>query len=163
MAAVLNTDLYLNFPDFRSAEKVYQEISSVIDKIKPDGEIFIQTRMPQNYLYKCLKNYDYNSFFREELQRRKSLNYPPYSKLLLIKFVSTRDIYNKLFNIQKSDDDIEILGPYISKTRKGENEYKLLLKSSIHGKLHTAARTLIEAFKDSKDVRIKVDVDPMVI
>ena len=92
MAALLNTDLFLNIPDFRSAEKAYQEILSVTDKIDPDGEVFVQTRMPQNYLFKCLKKYDYDSFFKEELNRRKALAYPPYSRLLLIKFISMRDI-----------------------------------------------------------------------
>lgn len=197
MAAVLNSDLYLNLPDFRSAEKAYQEISSIIDKIEPDGEIFIQTRMPQNDLYKCLKNYDYDSFLKEELNRRKSLNYPPYSRLLLIKFISRRNLSKELLEIIKEimrktspnpplppfskggeggifrdkrdfqaksqNDDIEILGPYISKNNQGLNEYKLLLKSSIREKLHATARTFMEVFKDSKDVRVKIDVNPIVI
>ncbi len=164
LSAILNPDVFLNLPDFRSAEKAYQEISSVIDKIKPDGEIFIQTRMPQNDLFKSLKNYDYNAFFKEELQRRKSLNYPPFSRLVLIKCVSKMALLRELSEIVgKTDSDIEILGPYVAKNKKGENEYKLLLKSSVRGKLHATARDIIETFKDSKDVRIKVDVDPIVI
>lgn len=164
MAAVLNTDLLLNIPDFRSAEKAYQEISSVTDMINPDGEVFIQTRMPQNYLFKYLKNYDFDSFFREELSRRKSLSYPPYSRLLLIRFVSKKDLSKELSEILKrTDKDVEIVGPYRSKNKQGKDEYKLLMKSSIRGELHSAAKTFIEAFKDSKDVKIRVDVDPIVI
>ncbi|MEW6418045.1 MAG: primosomal protein N' [Nitrospirota bacterium] len=187
MAAILNTDLFLNLPDFRSSEKTFQEISSIIDKIEPRGEVFIQTRIPQNYLFKYLKNYDYHSFFREELNRRKSLNYPPYSRLLLIKFVSKRDIFVELseiinktkkiipphpplvkggrgdYKIKRIDDNVEVLGPSISKKNQGKNEFKLLLKSPIRGSLHSIARTFIEAFKDSKDVRVKIDVDPMSI
>jgi primosomal protein N' (replication factor Y) len=163
MAAILNTDILLNLPDFRSTEKAYQEISSVIDKIEPGGEVFIQTRTPRDYLFRCLKNYDYISFFNEELQRRKILRYPPYSRLVLIKFISTRDLYHKLSGIQKSANDIEILGPYVSKNKQGKNEFKLLLKSSVRGKLHAAAKSFIESFKGSKDVRIKIDVDPIVI
>jgi len=164
MAAILNTDLFLNLPDFRSAEKTYQEISSIIDKIEPHGEIFIQTRMPQNYLYKYLKNYDYTSFFREELNRRKALLYPPYSKLLLIKFISKGNILKVLPEIiGKIDKDVKILGPSTSKNTQGKNEFRLLLKSSIREKLHSAARTFMDAFKDSKDVKIKIDVDPITI
>jgi primosomal protein N' (replication factor Y) len=164
MAAILNTDLFLNLPDFRSAEKTYQEISSITDKIEPHGEIFIQTRMPQNYLYNYLKNYDYTSFFREELNRRKALLYPPYSKLLLIKFISKRNISKEISAIiGKINEDVEILGPSTSKNTQGKNEFKLLLKSSIREKLHSVARTFMEAFKDSKDITIKVDVDPVSI
>jgi primosomal protein N' (replication factor Y) (superfamily II helicase) len=164
MAAILNTDYFLNIPDFRSAEKAYQEILAVVDKIDPGGEVFIQTRMPQNYLFKYLKNYDYDSFFKEELNRRKALAYPPYSRLLLIRFLSERDLSKKLSGIlKKTDNDVEILGPFISKDKQGKDEYKLLLKSSVRGKLHATAKSVIDALKDSKDVKSKVDIDPIVI
>lgn len=164
MAAILNTDLFLSLPDFRSTEKTYQEISSIIDRIAPSGELFIQTRMPQNYLFKCIKNYDYNLFFREELSRRKSPRYPPYTRLLLMRFISKEDLSRELSNIMKrSYKDVEILGPSISKNTKGKNEFKLLLKSSVRGSLHSVARTFSEAFKGLKDVKIKVDVDPISI
>jgi len=196
MAAILNTDLFLNLPDFRSTEKVYQEISYIIDRVATSGEVFIQTRMPQNYLFKCIKNNDYNLFLREELSRRKSLNYPPFSRLLLMRFISQKDIFVKLSEIinktmrtippipplvkggrdyglvkgkrgdyetKKMDDKVEILGPSVSKNKHGKYEFKLLLKSAVRGALHSAARTFVESFKDSKDVKIKVDVDPISI
>jgi primosomal protein N' (replication factor Y) len=165
MAAILNTDLFLKFPDFRSAEKTYQEISFIIDRIAPSGELFIQTRMPQNYLFKCIKNYDYNLFFREELSRRKSPCYPPYTRLLLMRFISKEDLSRELSNIimKGTNKDVEILGPSITKNTKGKNEFKLLLKSTVRESLHSVARTLMGVFKDSKDVKIKVDVDPVSI
>ncbi len=164
MAAILNTDLLLSLPDFRSTEKTYQEISFILDRIAPSGELFIQTRMPQNYLFKCIKNYDYNLFFREELSRRKSPCYPPYTRLLLMRFISKEDLSRELSNImKKTNKDVEILGPSISKNTKGKYEFKLLLKSSARGALHSVAKTLMEAFRDSKDVRVKVDVDPVSI
>jgi len=39
----------------------------------------------------------------------------------------------------------------------------LLLKSPVRGKLHAAAKSIIEIFRASKDVRVKIDVDPQVI
>jgi primosomal protein N' (replication factor Y) len=164
MAAVLNADLFMNIPDFRSPEKAYQEISSVIDMLDPGGEIFIQTRMPQNYLYRCLKNYDYLSFVKEENQRRKELNYPPYSRLLLIKFTSKRELSKELSDISgKIAGDIQILGPYAAKNKSGGNEFKLLLKSAVRGSLHAAAKIFLKAFKNVKEVKIRIDVDPITI
>jgi len=164
MAAILNADLFLNLPDFRSTEKTYQEISSIIDRIAPSGEIFIQTRMPQNYLFKYLKNDDYNLFFREELSRRKSLRYPPYARLLLLRFISKKDLSAELSDMKKRTHiEVEILGPSLSKNTKGKNECKVLLKSSARGALHSVARTFMEAFKNLKDVKVKVDVDPVSI
>jgi primosomal protein N' (replication factor Y) len=198
MAAILNTDLFLNLPDFRSTEKAYQEILSIVDKIEPHGEIFIQTRMPQDYLYKYLKNYDYLSFFKEELHRRKELLYPPYSRLLLIKFRGKRDIFAELseiinktkkiipshppsipplprvdteglkrrggdYKIKRMDDNVEVLGPNIRKNARGRYEFILLLKSPVRTSLHSVAEAFISAFKGSKDVKIKIDVDPISI
>ncbi len=163
MAAFLNTDLFLNIPDFRSAEKAYQEISSVLVRIEPGGDIFIQTRMPREYLYRCLKDYDYGSFFKEELTRRRALNYPPYSRLMLLKCISKRNLSSELPEIMKKVADVEILGPYVARNIKGKNEFRLLLKSSVRGKLHSAAGVFAEAFKDSKDVKVKIDVDPVTI
>ena len=164
MAAVLNADLFLNIPDFRSAERAYQEIASIADKVEPGGEIFIQTRMPQNYLFKTLKNYDYASFVKEDLPVRRDLNYPPYSKLLLMKFITEIDLSKKLSEVRnRTGESVEVLGPFTSKESRNKKEFRLLLKSSVRGSLHTAARMFLDAFRDDKDVNIKVDVDPVMI
>jgi primosomal protein N' (replication factor Y) len=163
MAAILNTDQFLNIPDFRSAEKAFQEISMILDKIETHGEIYIQTRMPDNYLYRYLKNYRYGAFSKEEMNRRKALRYPPYSKLLLLRCISKRDLSEEVDELVKNmERDVDVLGPSHSKDR-GRHEMKLLLKSSSQEKLHSAAMIFTQSFKDQRDVRTKVDVDPIVI
>ena len=164
MAAILNTDLFLNIPDFRSMEKTYQEIMSIGDKIVTSGEILIQTRMPRNYLFQCIKNYDYRTFFREELSMRKSLHYPPYTRLLLVRFISKKDLSGELSDIRKrTGNEVEILGPSLSRHKQGKYEFKLLLKSSVRGTLHTVAKTFLDAYRESREVTIKIDVDPVSI
>jgi primosomal protein N' (replication factor Y) len=71
MAAVLNADSSLNLPDFRAMEKAYQELSSVIDLVEPNGEVLIQTRFPQSPLFKYLRT-QITSFAKEELHREKA-------------------------------------------------------------------------------------------
>lgn len=164
MAVILNVDILLHLPDFRSAEKTFQEIVSIRDSIEPDGEVFIQTRMPQNYVFKSVKDNDYPLFLREEMSRRKSLLYPPYTRFLLMKCISKREIVKELAEIiERSKKDVEILGPSLSKNSQGQKVFKILLRSSISGSLHSVARTFIDAFKGSKDVTIKVDVDPITL
>lgn len=167
MAALLNTDTLLSIPDFRSAEKAFQEIMSVIDKIGPDGRVFIQTRMPENYLFKSLRSYDHHVFFKEELTMRRDLFYPPFSRLILLRVVTNNTLGDKLSDFiaarTTKEEAVEILGPRFLKNRQGKTEYRLLLKSGIREKLHAAAKSFIEAFKDSREVRVKVDVDPLEI
>ncbi|OGW37744.1 MAG: primosomal protein N' [Nitrospirae bacterium RBG_13_39_12] len=164
MAAILNTDLSLNLPDFRSAEKAFQDISSISNKIEPGGEIFVQTKMPHNYLFKYLKNYDYISFFNEELSRRKTLSYPPYSKLLVIKLISKRNVSKELSEvIKKTDKEVEVLGPSVLKGTGDKKEFRVVLRASAQERLHTAAGIFIQLFKGFKDVIIRIDVDPISI
>ncbi len=162
MAAVLNADLSLSMPDFKSSERTFQEIISLRDMIEADGTIFIQTRMPDHYVYKYLKSYDCYSFVREELMRRKSLNYPPYSKMIVIKIVGEARLSEEILKIvSMADKNVEVLGPSSSRYDKDKFEYKVLLKSRFREKLHIVVKEIIETFKNKKDVKIKVDVDPV--
>jgi len=159
IAAVLNADSYLNQPDFRSAEKAYQELATIADKVKPDGRVFIQTRMSQNYLFKFIRNYDYAGFSEEELKRRKEMSYPPYSKLAIITLKGKDYNEGKVSEVIKKMDDLEILGPSLSLTKKGQKEYTLLLKSPSKEKLHTAARGILKMAEGRKDLKISVAID----
>jgi len=164
MAAILNADHFLNLPDFRSAEKTYHEIVSAADKVAPGGEILIQTRMPQHDVFKALKTNIADGFFREELRRRKSLLYPPFSRLILIKCISKNDLTKEIMeNVKSPGEDVEILGPSLSKNKKEEYECRLLLKSPNRGQLHAAARSITAFFENKRGIEVKVDVDPQVI
>jgi len=159
MAAVLNADSYLNQPDFRSAEKTYHELFGISDKLKPGGSLFIQTRMPQNDVFRYLKNHDYASFCNEELAKRKEISYPPFSRLAIITFKGKDYDEGKVNEVIKKMDDLEILGPSMSISKKGQKEYTLLLKTSIKKKLQSAAREFLKIAEGSKDLKISVAID----
>jgi primosomal protein N' len=81
-----------------------------------------------------------------------------------MRFISKKDLSGELSDIQKRKiKEVEILGPSLSKNKQGRYEFKLLLKSSVRGALHAAAKILLEQYKGSKEVTIKVDVDPVSI
>ena len=101
------------------------------------------------------------SFSNEEISRRKSLRYPPYSKMLLLIFFSKRDLLKEASEVlRKISKDIEILGPLISE-KKGKKEMNIVLRSSSPERLHSEARIFIQSFKDKREEKIKVDVDPI--
>ena len=95
---------------------------------------------------------------------RKSLHYPPYTRLLLVRFISKKDLSGELSDIRKrTGNEVEILGPSLSRHKQGKYEFKLLLKSSVRGALHTVAKTFLDAYRESREVTIKIDVDPVSI
>lgn len=158
MGSFLNPDSSLNRPDFRAAEKLYQEIILMKEYIKDDGELYIQTKTPYHYIYKSIKENNYIYFLKEELLRRKTLNYPPFSKLALIKINTKEDIFK--FPKYKPDEDTIILGPSLFKSLKNKKEYRLLIKSPSRKKLYDTIIQVIKFYNKIKPIEIRIDVDP---
>lgn len=160
LAALLNVDSSLNIPDFRAREKTYQDIISVRDLVAEKGEVIVQTRFPQDPLFKHLRDGNYDAFAAEELAMRATLNFPPYSKLLNILAYGHKDLAEKIVKIiGESAEPIELLGPTEKKTKKGI-EYSFLLKHAERKVLHAAARAVVKCFKNAKEIDIRIDADP---
>ena len=99
LVGILDADMSLHFSDYRSHERTYQLITQVSGRAgRSDlaGEVVIQTYNPEHYSIRYAKRHDYLSFYKEDMNIRKKLNYPPYYNLCLIKLVSTD--YNLLSN-----------------------------------------------------------------
>ncbi|MBI5640297.1 MAG: primosomal protein N', partial [Nitrospirae bacterium] len=161
LAAVLNADTAMNLPDFRAAEKAYMDLSAIRELVEPGGRVLIQTRFPQHPLFRYLKADDYPSFVREELAMRKSLSYPPYSKLLGITCSGSALLADRMIKtLTDLHHGLDILGPAISKDRKGREEISILLKSEDRKVLKKAAREIIKVYGEIKGIQISIDVDP---
>ena len=161
LAAVLNTDAYLNFPDFRASEKAYRELAIVIDSTEPGGDVMVQTRLPQNSLFHHLKKGDYDAFIKEELEARRELEYPPYSKLMKITVSGNSRLADAFVGkIREIAKDIDVLGPVSSKNKKGEDEFSIFLKSGSRKHMNDAARSVLSRYERAKGMRIVIDVDP---
>jgi primosomal protein N' (replication factor Y) (superfamily II helicase) len=160
LAALLNVDSSLNIPDFRAREKAYQEIISVRDLVAAKGEVIVQTRFPRDSLFRHLRDGNYDAFAAEELAMRAALNFPPYSKLLNVLAYGSPDLAGNIMKIiSESAEPVEILGPTEKKTKKGI-EYSFLLRHVERKVLHTAARAVVNRFKNAKDIEIRIDADP---
>ncbi|MGO9015085.1 MAG: primosomal protein N' [Dissulfurispiraceae bacterium] len=172
-AAFLNTDALLLQPDFRLYERAFQEIITVAQLVKRDGTVFLQTKMPQNNVLRFIRAYDFDGFYRYELEQRKAFNNPPYTKLVLFT-VPFQDVQKEpgrvLDEMQRaagalSSGTVEVLGPvelpYHSK--KYHRCIQLLLKSKDRNALHDAARAVLKGLGKIKGAKIVVEVDPLKI
>jgi len=120
--------------------------------------------MPQNYLFKFARNYDYPGFCDEELAKRKAISYPPFSKLALITFKGRGYDEDKVKDavkmISKETGEIEILGPSSSMDRKGQMEHNLLFKTTLRKNLHIYAKEFLKLFEGQKDLKVFIAIDP---
>ncbi len=102
LVGVLAADLGINFPDYRASERSFQiltQVSGRAGRADKEGEVIIQTYSPENYSLNYAKTGDYDKFFKEEIMIRKAMDYPPFSKLMLINLSSKFE--NELITFSK--------------------------------------------------------------
>jgi primosomal protein N' (replication factor Y) len=152
LAVVLNADTYLYMPDFRSAERAFREMVYTAEKLRPGGQLLVQTRNPRAPLFRYLRMFNFRRFYAEELAAREALGYPPFSKMVLITVDGDKEPRTK------SQKDVEVLGPVRSLSKRGKKVWKLLLKSNDRQAMRS---TVLAAVKGLRGRKVSVDVDPV--
>jgi primosomal protein N' (replication factor Y) (superfamily II helicase) len=89
LVGVLNSDMTLNMPDFRSSEQAFQLITQVSGRSGRGvvaGEVILQTYLPTNSTILHASRQDYTGFYGEEISSREIFEYPPFSQMVKISF-----------------------------------------------------------------------------
>jgi primosomal protein N' (replication factor Y) (superfamily II helicase) len=94
LVGVVNADQQLFLQDFRAQERTFQLLTQVAGRAgrsrdKP-GEVLIQTGHPESFAIQSALASDYDSFYKFEINQRKSADYPPFTRFIIIE-VSSRD------------------------------------------------------------------------
>ena len=163
LCVFLNPDMQLHLPDFRSPELLFQEIISTSEYVKDAGLLLIQTRMPEHYLFRYIRTYNFNDFYKEELSVRRSLSYPPFSRMVLLTITAKGEIEEILMRaLADTEETVEVIGP-VRTSRKGVSQWKLLLRSASKEYLHRYARSILKSLAKRKGLTVVADVDPISI
>jgi primosomal protein N' (replication factor Y) len=94
LVGILDADMSLHFADYRSGERTFQLITQVAGRSGRAGEkgkVVLQTYSPENYILRYATSYDYEGFFENEINIRRSTLFPPYSLILRIMVVAEDD------------------------------------------------------------------------
>ncbi|MDE6009969.1 MAG: primosomal protein N' [Muribaculaceae bacterium] len=87
VVGVLNADSLLNFPDFRSNERAFNMLEQVAGRAgrrTDKGHVFIQTTDALNPVLDFVSRHDYEGFYASEIESRRRLLYPPFSRIINI-------------------------------------------------------------------------------
>ena len=90
---VVNADTLLNFPDFRSNERAFNMLEQVAGRAgrrRDKGSVLIQTLNPEHEVVKFVKNHDYLSFYKHEIEERAKYAYPPFTRVIVI-YIKNKD------------------------------------------------------------------------
>ncbi|HSS60321.1 MAG TPA: primosomal protein N' [Candidatus Limnocylindrales bacterium] len=84
---VVDADLPLHFPDYRSAENTFALVAQVAGRAGRDGRpstVIVQTSNPEHYSLRCAAAGDYEGFYEAELPARQAFVFPPYAELAVL-------------------------------------------------------------------------------
>lgn len=173
LVGVINADMSLCVPDFRSSERTFQLLSQVSGRAgrgKYPGEVIIQTFNPEHYSIRYAKNHDYLNFYKEEMAIRKQLNYSPYYFITLVR-ISCKDYEEGFKHANKIKDYLEknlssdtiLLGPTMASMFKINNiyNYQCIIKYKKDLKLKDTLINIDNIYKTNNKVNVEIDVDPI--
>ena len=89
LVGVISADTALYLPDFRAAERTFQLLTQVAGRAgrsRRGGQVIVQTYNPEHYAIQAAARHDYAGFYRQELAYRRRLGYPPFSRLVALRF-----------------------------------------------------------------------------
>jgi len=181
LVGIICADLSLSFPDFRATERTFQLLAQVSGRAgrgEAPGRVILQTYNPDHFSISAAKKQDYKAFFTTEIGFRKTLNYPPFSRMILLK-ISGRDrektgnharhIADICRSLHKTTPsikrDVIILGPIEAPVHKIANRYRwqILLKGLQNKPLKRFIKALLfenPSATGNPSVKLTVDVDP---
>lgn len=176
LVLILGIDSQLNFPDFRSSERVYQTLTQVsgrAGRYSKDGKVVIQTLNPENRIFQIVKNHDFDQFYQDEIKIRELCECPPFKRLAMLHFTSrfqdrliphVNDFVGPMLRslIGSHFPEVTILGPRPAHIEKKSNQFtwSILLKSKDLPQLHNLLKTFENNYKSLSSVSYKIDIDP---
>ncbi|MDP2954471.1 MAG: primosomal protein N', partial [Chloroflexota bacterium] len=92
LVGVLSADTGLHLPDLRAGERTFQILTQVAGRAgrgAAGGRVIIQTYTPEHYAILAAAQQDYRAFFKEEIERRRRHDYPPFSRLAHLLYTHT--------------------------------------------------------------------------
>lgn len=178
VVGVLNTDTELAFPSYKAQERLFQLMSQVAGRsgrAQKRGKVWLQSWKPDKYALHAAKKHNYEEFAIQEMEYRKQLQYPPFSKLIQFIFKGkhaeeTGSAAQLFFQcLIKIIPEWPILGPAPSTIHKIEREYFWDILLKMHPTIKTGQieklLDLVFALYDEErekkfnSVRVNVKVD----
>ena len=176
LVGVISVDAGLSMPDFRSSERTFQLLTQVAGRAGRGnlrGHVLIQTYYPDHYALKHSKTQSYESFYTEEIEFRKRLNYPPFVALssILIKHpnynyaLRTANIFRAALDSANHEGNCIILGPAEAPLArlKGEHRLQILVKARNRQHLRVALDSAQAKAEENKYDRkiVYIEIDPI--
>jgi primosomal protein N' (replication factor Y) len=180
LVGIIYADLALHQPDFRAGERTFQLLTQVAGRAGRgdiEGEVVVQAFTPFHPAIQYARRHDYAGFCDQELEFRKSLRYPPYSRIALltlrgrnedkVKFSADhlkREL-DRMLAAGESDKHagIQMKGPSPAPLLRAESlyRYQIMIQTPHMSSLSRRLVEITAAVSLPENVTLSVDIDPV--
>ncbi|MFN8410929.1 MAG: primosomal protein N' [Anaerolineales bacterium] len=167
LVGIVLADVGLNLPDPFAGEKVFQTLTQVAGRAgrsSRGGKVILQSFMPEHFAIQYASQHDVDGFYQNELNGRKQLGYPPFTRLVRLEYrhaesARAEEESQKVASRLKVKIDAdalhqtEIIGPVPAFFAKENGEYRwqIILRSP----------DPVSVLKDLKLADWRIEIDPI--
>ncbi len=180
LVGVVNADVGLHLPDFRSAERTFQLLAQVAGRAgrgERGGHVLVQTFTPDHPCITLASHHNYAEFAKLELVHRKLHKYPPFERMarLIVRSekedaaaafadvlaTAFKEAMKRVTNAQ-GQTPVRLLGPAECPVFRLNNYYRFhfQVQSDSSAVLHEVLRNVLALAKPPSGVEFQVDIDP---
>ena len=169
---ILSVDSTLNMPTYLAAEQTFNLITQCAGRAGRNleqGRVILQTYNTEHYVILTAAKQDYDAFYQQELEYRRTLHYPPFTRLMKItcfnkKESIARNHAEKIYRYIREmlpgiSDYISVTPPYDEPVKKVRNIYNVSLL--IKGNTLRRLKLSMQNSKIFQENDIIIDVDPL--
>jgi primosomal protein N' (replication factor Y) len=172
LVGVVLADTALALPDFRAAERTFQLLTQVAGRAgrgDDPGRVIVQTFHPHSPAVAFAVGHDYAGFAEVELDRRRSLGYPPFGRMMAVRVegseTGARKTAEALGEAARPalSAGVSMLGPAPAAIERirGKSRWHLLFRASDPASLRRVHRALgPAALRPPGGASVRFDVDP---
>ncbi len=168
---VVDIDLTLHGHDLRAAEKnlqLYHQLSGRAGRTGKPATVYFQTYNVESRIISQITNSNPDIFLEKELALRKKNNLPPFERFISIILSGKNEKKVESFAYKLKEKlnknlNAKILGPVIAPIFKINNNfrYRILIRSIKTQKIQKTLSNILNNFKNQKEIKLAVDVDPI--
>lgn len=175
LVGVINCDVGLRLPDFRSEERTFQLLMQVAGRAgRADlpGAVLLQTRRPKHPVFSSLMKHDFNGYAQQLMKEREALGYPPFGRIMgvQVRGAPKRNVerlaekWRKLL-LEQLPSTVSVLGPEQPYIERVEHQYRyfLMIKApKSYRTLHEDVRMVIKMAPSSMpNLHASINVDAL--
>ncbi|MBQ7836510.1 MAG: primosomal protein N' [Clostridia bacterium] len=179
LVGVMNADSSLFLDDYRASERTFDMLTQVVGRAgrgRDPGVAVIQTCNPDSPIIKLAAAQDYKTFYENEINVRRALNFPPFCDIAAINMTCSDEsllgatakvIADKLKGLlegEYKDISAEMYGPFEAPVYKVQNCFRMriILKLRLSKRSRAMIATLLHEVgtKANKKINVTADLNP---